>query len=80
MTQQLEASAIAAQRWPLERILFSMAGTFTLLSAVLAVSVSQWFLLLTLFVGVNQLAYVTVGNCLASLVLKRLGFAASCRW
>ena len=47
-----------ATRWPLERVLFAMAGTVTLLSALLAALVSPWFLLLTAFVGVNQWLYV----------------------
>jgi hypothetical protein len=58
-------------RWPLERVLFALAGTMTLLSALLAASVSPWFLLLTAFVGVNQWLYVSVGKCPASIVLGR---------
>jgi len=57
--------------WPLERVLFAMAGSVTLLSALLAAVVSPWFLLLTAFVGVSQWLYVTVGACPASLVLGR---------
>ncbi len=67
-------------RWPLERVLFAMAGTVTLLSALLAAVVTPWFLLLTAFVGINQLAYVTVGACPSSLILKRLGVQPQCRW
>jgi hypothetical protein len=58
--------------WPLERVLFALAGTMTLLSAVLAALVSPWFLALTAFVGVNQWLYVAVGACPASLILSRL--------
>ena len=58
-------------RWPLERVLFALAGTMTLLSAVLAAVLSPWFLLLTAFVGVNQWLYVLVGACPASVVLRR---------
>ncbi len=58
-------------RWPLERVLFAMAGSMTLLSALLAAVVSPWFLLLTAFVGVNQWLYVSLRACPASLVLKR---------
>jgi hypothetical protein len=58
-------------RWPLERVLFALAGTMTLLSAVLAAVVSPWFLLLTAFVGVNQWLYVLVGACPASVLLRR---------
>jgi hypothetical protein len=59
-----------AGKWPLERALFAMAGTVTLLSAALAAFVSPWFLLLTAFVGLNQWAYVAVHKCPASLIMK----------
>ena len=58
--------------WPLERVLFAMAGTVTLISVALAALVSPWFLLLTVFVGLNQWLYVLVGACGASLILKRV--------
>ena len=67
-------------RWSLERALFAMAGTVVLLSVLLAALVSPWFLLLTAFVGVSQLTYVAVGDCPASLVLRRFGFTAQCSW
>ena len=63
------------RRWPLERVLFLMAGTMTALSAVLSAVVSPWFLLLTGFVAANQLAFVAFGNCPSSWALRRyLGF------
>ena len=58
--------------WPLERVLFALAGTVTLISAALSALVSPWFLLLTAFVGVNQWLFVAFGACPASLVLSRL--------
>lgn len=58
--------------WPTTRILFLLAGTMTLLSVTLAATVSAWFLLLTGFVAVNQLVYVALGACPASLVIDRL--------
>jgi hypothetical protein len=58
-------------RWPLERVLFALAGTVTLISALLAATVSSWFLLLTAFVGANQWLYVLVGHCPASIALRR---------
>jgi hypothetical protein len=72
-------AATKTQRWPLERVLFALAGTMTLLSALLAATVSPWFLMLTAFVGVNQWLYVTVGACPASLVLGRALGLESCR-
>ena len=62
----------APAAWPLERILFAMAGTVTLVGALLAALISPWWLLLVVFVGVNQLAFVAFGDCLSSLVLRRV--------
>jgi hypothetical protein len=70
----------ASTSWPLERVLFAMAGTMSLLSALLAAAVSPWFLLLTAFVGINQWAYVVLRACPASIVLQRFGVRAQCRW
>ena len=67
-------------KWPLERILFAMAGTVVLLSALLAAFVSPWFLLLTASIGINQWMYVAFGACPASLVLKKFGASPQCGW
>ncbi len=80
MTNSTSNATTQPTRWPLERILFAMAGTVTLLSAVLAAVVSPWFLLLTAIVGVNQWAYVLLRACPASLVLKRFGIQSQCKW
>jgi len=64
-------------RWPLERVLFALAGTMTLVSVALALLVSPWFLALTAFVGINQWLYVLVGACPASLLLKRFARCSS---
>jgi hypothetical protein len=58
--------------WPLERVLFAMAGTVTIASVALAVLVSPWFLVLTLFVGVSQWLFVSLSWCPASLVVERV--------
>ena len=57
--------------WPLERLLFALAGSLTLLSVLLSVLVSPWLLLLAAFVGLNQWLFVAVGACPASLLLER---------
>lgn len=56
----------------LQRVLFALAGTMTILSAALAVLVSPWFLLLAGFTGFNQWLFVLFGACPASLVLSRI--------
>ena len=43
----------------------------TLLAVVLAVTVSPWFLLLGVFVALNQWLFALVGACLASVILGR---------
>jgi hypothetical protein len=73
------AATTPSLRWPLERVLFALAGTMTLISAALAATVSPWFLLLTAFVGINQWLYVTLGACPASLVLGRVLGLQPCR-
>lgn len=55
-----------------ERTLFALAGTFTLASLGLAVLVSPWFLLLAAAVGVNELVFALVGQCPASLLVRRI--------
>lgn len=51
--------ALQPSRWPTTRILFALAGTVTLLSLLLTLTVSPWFLLLTAF-------------CPASLIIDKL--------
>ena len=63
--------ACLSSAWPLERVLFALAGTVTLASALLVALLSPWFLLLTAFVGLNQWLYVAVGACPVSLILGR---------
>ena len=72
------AATGSTRRWPMERVLFLLAGTMTGLGTLLAAVASPWFLLLTGLVAINQLTYVAVGACPASLVLGRLGFTAGC--
>ena len=75
-----DTPVVAPRRWPLERVLFAMAGTATLLSAIFSAGLSRWFLLLTAFVGINQLLYVAFRRCPASIVLQRFGVKSQCRW
>ena len=56
--------------WPLERVLFALAGIVTLASVALAVAVSPWFLVLAAFVGASEWLFFSVGHCPASFVLE----------
>ena len=79
-TDERTIEMAGSPRWPLERVLFAMAGTMVLVSALLAALLSPWFLLLTAFVGVNQWLYVTVRACPALLLLRRFGVSPQCKW
>ena len=63
---------MSSSRWPLERALFALAGTVVLLTVLLAVTVSSWFLAMTAFTGVSLWLYVLFGASPASLVLERV--------
>ena len=75
------SSPVAARtnRWPLQRVLFLLAGTVTLTGVVLGVALSPWFLLLSAIAGGNQLLMVATGWCPMSLLLSRLGVEPACR-
>ncbi len=72
MSTTAQSCAVLGRGWPLERVRFAIGGTLGLTSAALSVFVSPMFLLLTPFVGANQLLYVAVGECPASIVLQRV--------
>lgn len=59
------------RRWPTTRVLFLLAGSFTLAGTALAAGVNRWFALLPAAVGANQLLFVATGWCPASALLER---------
>lgn len=58
--------------WSTQRILFLLAGGFTLTGTALAAGVNRWFALIPAVVGANQLFMVAVGWCPMSKLLGRL--------
>lgn len=56
----------------------AMAGTFILVSVLLGIFVSQYWLALTLFVGANLLQSAFTGFCPAASVFRRLGLKPGC--
>lgn len=57
----------------IDRAVLAFAGLMTLASALLAYAVSPWFLLLTAFVGLNQIQAAFTGFCPAAMLFGRLG-------
>ncbi|GAB91440.1 YgaP family membrane protein [Gordonia rhizosphera] len=57
----------------IDRAVLTMAGTVVLISVLLAALVSNWWLLLTVFVGLNLIQSAFTGFCPAALIFKKLG-------
>ncbi len=62
----------------LDKAVLSFAGFMVLLSILLTLIVSQWWLLLTAFIGLNLLQTGFTGICPAAFVLKKLGMKPGC--
>ncbi|VAX33907.1 hypothetical protein MNBD_NITROSPIRAE03-873 [hydrothermal vent metagenome] len=60
-------------RWSLERLVWLIAGIFTLTGTVLAAVHSMYWLLLTGLVGVNLIVFSLTGFCLMANILYALG-------
>jgi Protein of unknown function (DUF2892). len=57
----------------IERIVLAVAGSFILISVILAYTVSEWWLLFTGFVGLNLLQSAFTGFCPLATILKKFG-------
>jgi len=62
----------------LDNAVFSFAGAMVLLSLVLGLYVSQWFFLLTAFVGLNLFQMGFTGFCPAAMIFRKLGLKPGC--
>lgn len=59
--------------WYLERIIWVMGGTVTLIGTILAWLISPWWLILTGLVGINLIIFGLTGFCVAANILYKLG-------
>ena len=57
----------------MEQYIRVFAGTMILISLLLTVMFSQWWLLLTAFVGINLLQSAFTGFCPAEMILEKFG-------
>ncbi len=55
------------------KAVMALAGTFVLISVLLSIFISQYWLALTVFVGANLLQSAFTGFCPAAMVFRRLG-------
>jgi hypothetical protein len=59
--------------WYLERIIWLMAGIFTLASVALGYYVSPYWFILTILVGFNQVILSLTGFCPMTVILNKAG-------
>ena len=57
----------------LDRAVLAFAGVVVLVSAILSVTVSPWWIALTIFAGANLLQSSVTGFCPAAIVFGKLG-------
>ena len=62
----------------IDRIVFAVAGSFILISLLLAHFHSQNWLWFTAFVGANLFQSAFTGFCPMAMILKKLGFKPGC--
>ncbi len=62
----------------LDRAVLAFAGAMILISVALTHFVSPWWLLFTVFIGLNLLQSSVTGFCPAALVFSRFGFRPGC--
>lgn len=59
--------------WYLERLVYFMGGVMTLLSVVLVLVHSIYWLILTTLVGLSMLVFGLTGFCVSANILYKLG-------
>lgn len=72
VVQMRKASCAVTKAGRKQRILFMLAGTFTVTGTALAAGVSHWFALIPAAVGANQLLMAAAGWCPMSRLLDRI--------
>lgn len=60
----------------IDRAVMMFAGFMVLLSVALTFYVSPWFILFTIFIGLNQIQASITGFCPAALVFRKFGCPA----
>lgn len=66
-------------KWYMERLIWLIAGVFTLTGTVLAVVHSLYWLILTGIVGINLIVFALTGWCLMSNILYKFGVRSEIR-
>lgn len=62
----------------IDRAVFLFGGIVILISVVLTLWVSQWWLILTAFVGLNMIQSAFTGFCPPAILFRKLGMPSGC--
>ncbi len=62
----------------LDRAVLAFAGVMILLSVALAHFLSPWWLLFTVFIGLNMLQAAFTGFCPAAMIFAKFGVRSGC--
>jgi len=62
----------------IEKMIRVIAGIFILVSVLLAIWVSPWWLIWTTLIGVNLVQSAFTGWCPAEIILKKFGVKGNC--
>ncbi len=62
----------------IDKAVLSLAGVMVLLSIALTLAFSNWWLLLTGFVGLNLLQSSITGFCVPAIIFRKLGIKPGC--
>lgn len=62
----------------IDRSVLLFAGVMVLLSVALTLWVSQWFVLFTVFIGLNLIQSSFTGFCPAAMAFRALGVKPGC--
>ncbi|MDP4033446.1 MAG: DUF2892 domain-containing protein [Pseudorhodobacter sp.] len=62
----------------IDRSVLLFAGVMVLLSVALTLWVSQWFVLFTVFIGLNLMQSSFTGFCPAAMVFRAMGAKPGC--
>lgn len=73
MIDAINPASTPRKSMTIDRAVMAFAGTVVLVSLLLAVLVSPWWLLLTAFVGANLLQASFTGLCPLATILKSIG-------
>ena len=66
------------EKWYLERVIWLVAGIVILTGSILSLVVNPYWILLTLFAGINLIIFSFTGFCIMANILVKAGFRPRC--